>query len=71
MKIYNSACSSLRSGQLDRLVSKIKDRKPEVFKMDAMYCYKCGEPAEELYEAVCYLCREKEADPSICENDEG
>ena len=38
--------------------------------MDAMYCYVCGEPAEELYEGICYFCREKKADADLVE-DEG
>lgn len=42
MNKYNSACSSLRPGQLDRLTSKIKDKKPMLKRCP------CGEIPESL-----------------------
>ena len=51
MRKYNSASSSLRSGQLDRLVSKIKDKKPIEY-----VCDQCGSDTDALYEGYCWAC---------------
>ena len=49
---YASASDSLRPGQLDRLVAKIKDRGMEADE----FCRECGQGALYGYRTICVTC---------------